>query len=70
MPDNIQSLAPLVVANAYVAAPAADPLTDDHAPVDWLTRLSSSVPGPGTCPTRRLGRSRCACRGVLIDDHQ
>ena len=37
MPENIQVLRPLVVAQAYVAPPSKDPLTDDRAPVEWLT---------------------------------
>jgi hypothetical protein len=37
LPENVLLLAPLVVAQAYIAQPAADPLTDDHAPVEWLT---------------------------------
>jgi hypothetical protein len=30
-------LGPLVSAEAYVASPSKDPMTDDHAPVEWLT---------------------------------
>lgn len=37
LPLNVQVLGPLVVAQAVVAAPSNDPLTDDHAPVEWLT---------------------------------
>ncbi len=37
MPENIQVLRPLVVTQAYVVPPSQDPLTDDRAPVEWLT---------------------------------
>ena len=37
LPDEVQILKPLVVASAYVEAPSPDPLTDDRAPVEWLT---------------------------------
>jgi hypothetical protein len=37
MPANIQVLRPLVVSEAYVAKRSADPLTDDRAPVEWIT---------------------------------
>ena len=37
MTSNVQVLAALVDDQAYVAAPSKDPLTDDHAPVEWLT---------------------------------
>jgi hypothetical protein len=37
LPAAVQVLAPLVAAAAYIESPAADPLTDDHAPVEWLT---------------------------------
>ena len=30
-------LGPLVVSEAFVVEPSSDPLTDDHAPVEWLT---------------------------------
>ena len=34
---SLQSLAPLVANNAQTVAPSTDPMTDDHAPVEWLT---------------------------------
>jgi spermidine synthase len=37
LPANVQVLAPLVVAQAHIAPPSSDPLTDDRAPVEWLT---------------------------------
>jgi len=37
LPANALILGPLVVAEARVASPWNDPLTDDHAPVEWLT---------------------------------
>jgi spermidine synthase len=37
LPSNVQVLAALVDTQTYVAAPSQDPLTDDHAPVEWLT---------------------------------
>jgi spermidine synthase len=37
LPPALQSLAPLVESGAHTVAPSADPLTDDHAPVEWLT---------------------------------
>lgn len=37
LPANALVLGPLVVASAYVAPPSNDPLTDDRAPVEWLT---------------------------------
>jgi spermidine synthase len=35
--SSLQALAPLVAGSAFTVAPSADPLTDDHAPVEWLT---------------------------------
>jgi spermidine synthase len=37
LPANALVLAPLVAADALQASPASEPLTDDHAPVEWLT---------------------------------
>ncbi|MHB8490294.1 MAG: spermidine synthase [Candidatus Dormibacteria bacterium] len=37
LPEPVRILGPLVVAHAYVAPPSRDPLTDDRAPVEWLT---------------------------------
>jgi spermidine synthase len=37
LPENVKVLGPLVVAHAYVTPPSSDPLTDDQAPVEWLT---------------------------------
>jgi spermidine synthase len=37
LPPAVHVLAPLVSADAHVEAPSPDPLTDDHAPVEWLT---------------------------------
>ena len=37
LPLNIQVLGPLVTAEAVLARASSDPLTDDHAPVEWLT---------------------------------
>jgi spermidine synthase len=37
LPAELQSLAPLVLAATVPVRPAADPLTDDRAPVEWLT---------------------------------
>lgn len=37
LPLDVQVLGPLVIAHAVVASPSKDPLTDDHAPVEWLT---------------------------------
>jgi hypothetical protein len=37
LPANALVLGPLVAAEARVATPSSDPLTDDHAPVEWLT---------------------------------
>ena len=37
LPLDVQVLGPLVDAQAFVATPSNDPLTDDHAPVEWLT---------------------------------
>lgn len=37
LPAGVQALAPLVSSSAHVVAPSATPLTDDHAPVEWLT---------------------------------
>jgi spermidine synthase len=37
LPANALVLGPLVAAEARVASPSKDPLTDDHAPVEWLT---------------------------------
>ncbi|TMB91197.1 MAG: spermine synthase [Chloroflexi bacterium] len=34
---SLESLAPLVEGSAHTVTPARDPLTDDHAPVEWLT---------------------------------
>ena len=37
LPVAVSVLGPLVVAHARIAPPSNDPLTDDHAPVEWLT---------------------------------
>ena len=37
LPANVEVLGPLVETQAYVAKPSADPLTDDRAPVEWIT---------------------------------
>ena len=37
LPANALVLGPLVAADALQASPASEPLTDDHAPVEWLT---------------------------------
>ncbi|MBV8194348.1 MAG: fused MFS/spermidine synthase [Candidatus Dormibacteraeota bacterium] len=37
LPVAAVSLAPLVVASAHTVPPSTDPLTDDQAPVEWLT---------------------------------
>lgn len=37
LPVELRSLAPLVASQVVTVSPAADPLTDDHAPVEWLT---------------------------------
>jgi spermidine synthase len=37
LPAGVLVLGPLVAVQAEVAPPSHDPLTDDHAPVEWLT---------------------------------
>ncbi len=37
LPANVQILGPLVASEAYIVRPSTDPLTDDLAPVEWLT---------------------------------
>jgi spermidine synthase len=37
LPPKVLVLGPLVVSEAFVGKPSSDPLTDDHAPVEWLT---------------------------------
>jgi spermidine synthase len=37
LPAGVLVLGPLVAVQADVALPSHDPLTDDHAPVEWLT---------------------------------
>ena len=37
MPSSLQVLAPLVLAAMRTVSPSSDELTDDHAPVEWLT---------------------------------
>jgi spermidine synthase len=37
LPQELTSLIPLVSSRLRTVAPVADPLTDDHAPVEWLT---------------------------------
>jgi spermidine synthase len=37
LPQELASLTPLVSSQLHTVAPATDPLTDDHAPVEWLT---------------------------------
>ncbi|MFN2581800.1 MAG: spermidine synthase [Candidatus Dormibacteria bacterium] len=37
LPSQAAVLAPLVTANMHVVSPSSEPLTDDHAPVEWLT---------------------------------
>jgi hypothetical protein len=37
LPAALQPLIPLVATQLRTVAPSRDPLTDDHAPVEWLT---------------------------------
>lgn len=37
LPAELRPLVPLVSSQLVTVAPASDPLTDDHAPVEWLT---------------------------------
>jgi spermidine synthase len=37
LPTEVQVLASLVIDTVHIVAPTSDPLTDDHAPVEWLT---------------------------------
>ena len=37
LPQELSSLIPLVSSQLRTVAPTGDPLTDDHAPVEWLT---------------------------------
>ena len=37
LPAAVQSLGPLVSAAAHVVSASSSPMTDDHAPVEWLT---------------------------------
>jgi len=37
LPSGVQSLGPLLARNADVVRASASPMTDDHAPVEWLT---------------------------------
>ncbi len=37
LPSDVQSLGPLVASDAHVVGASASPMTDDHAPVEWLT---------------------------------
>jgi spermidine synthase len=37
LPSELRVLIPLVSTQLHAVAPASDPLTDDHAPVEWLT---------------------------------
>jgi spermidine synthase len=37
LPSNVQVLAPLFATNAHTVPASTDALTDDHAPVEWLT---------------------------------
>jgi spermidine synthase len=50
LPENVEVLGPLVVAQAYVAPPAPNPLSDDRAPVEWLTdqAILAYIAGGGT----------------------
>jgi spermidine synthase len=50
LPENVSVLEPLVVAQAFVAPPSPDPLTDDRAPVEWLTdrAILAYIAGGGT----------------------
>ena len=63
LPPNVQVLGPLVDAQAFVAAPSNDPLTDDHAPVEWLTdrAILAYIATGGT-----LERAPAADRAVTV----
>jgi hypothetical protein len=37
LPPDLRVLGPLVLTQLHTVAAAADPLTDDRAPVEWLT---------------------------------
>jgi spermidine synthase len=37
LPSELRVLIPLVSRQLHTVAPASDPLTDDHSPVEWLT---------------------------------
>jgi hypothetical protein len=56
LPGNIQVLGPLVVAQAHLAPPSQDPLTDDQAPVEWLTdrAILAYIASGGTLNERLL----------------
>ena len=59
LPESVQVLGPLVVQQAYtVAPPSQDPLTDDRAPVEWLTDRGR----PRLHRRRRHARRTPACR--------
>ena len=49
-------LGPLVVQQAYVVPPSHDPLTDDRAPVEWLTdrAILAYIAGGGTLDEQLL----------------
>jgi spermidine synthase len=50
LPESVQVLGPLVVEQASTVAPSSDPLTDDRAPVEWLTNeaVLAYIAGGGT----------------------
>jgi hypothetical protein len=50
LPASVQVLGPLVLQQSYTVPPSQDPLTDDRAPVEWLTdeAILAYIAGGGT----------------------
>jgi hypothetical protein len=56
LPVSVQVLGPLVLQQSYTVPPSKDPLTDDRAPVEWLTdeAILAYIAGGGTLDEQLL----------------
>jgi spermidine synthase len=56
LPVSVQVLGPLVLQQSYTVPPSNDPLTDDRAPVEWLTdeAILAYIAGGGTLDEQLL----------------
>jgi hypothetical protein len=76
LPVSVQALGSLVLEQSYTVPPSKDPLTDDRAPVEWLTdeAILAYIAGGGTLdehllPTAPVSAGKCHIRHAKCRDH-